>query len=282
MSPLPVRPDGVCSQGPTFRRLSTARRRKTGPAHHQASVTVSASTDRHFSRGKVATAAKTIVPHRRCGAGSFGRSLTTLGEGPGTCLRACQFRTRRPHGRMRRATVTRIRPRGRAGRRWGGSGLLAVTRSAATPGNPTRPGPGQDQTRSASRWRGLRPPAAARARSRFEPRMPGGPPGRVAGPGQLRPAANGPAVSLRFWPQPDAAACRVEDELRIDAGAGFGNAERQPLADELQRPGGRQRPRPPPGEERVRSEGDHLTRSLRPDSGPATGDPFVQRGVAPA
>src|SRR6516164_9654208 len=56
-----------------------------------------------------------------------------------------------------------------------------------------------------------------------------------------------------FRPQPDAAPCRVEDELRIDAGPGFADAERRPLADELQRPAGRQWPRPPPGDERVRS-----------------------------
>ena len=47
-----------------------------------------------------------------------------------------------------------------------------------------------------------------------------------------------PCVRLAVWPEPDAAPCRVEDKLRIDAGPGFGNAERGPLADEPRRPGG--------------------------------------------
>jgi hypothetical protein len=41
--------------------------------------------------------------------------------------------------------------------------------------------------------------------------------------------------------------------LRIDAGPAFGDVKRRPFADELQRPGGRQRPGPPPGDEGVRS-----------------------------
>ncbi len=57
------------------------------------------------------------------------------------------------------------------------------------------------------------------------------------------------ASAFVFRPYPDAAPRRAADNLRIDAGPGFGDAERRPLADELQRPGGRQRPGPPPGDE---------------------------------
>src|SRR2546430_10326610 len=59
--------------------------------------------------------------------------------------------------------------------------------------------------------------------------------------------------ALVFRPQPDAVPGRVEDRLRVDTGPGFGDAERRPFADELQRPGGRQRPSPPPGDERARA-----------------------------
>ena len=79
------------------------------------------------------------------------------------------------------------------------------------------------------------------------------------GPGLDKPvpyqrllAARTPRSAFVVRPQPDAAPYRVEDELRVDAGPGFGDAERLPLADELQWPAGRQRPRPPPGQERVR------------------------------
>ena len=47
-----------------------------------------------------------------------------------------------------------------------------------------------------------------------------------------------PCVRLAVWPEPDAAPCRVEDKLRIDAGPGFGNAERGPLVNEPRRGGG--------------------------------------------
>src|SRR2546429_9948426 len=70
-----------------------------------------------------------------------------------------------------------------------------------------------------------------------------------------------------FRPQPGAAPGRVEDRLRVDTDPGFGDAERRPSADELQRPGGRQRPGPPPGDERVRAaptgeRGEHWPRWL--------------------
>ena len=60
-------------------------------------------------------------------------------------------------------------------------------------------------------------------------------------PDCLQPARCGirlPCVSLAVWPEPDAAPCRVEDKLRIDAGPGFGNAERGPLVNEPRRGGG--------------------------------------------
>jgi hypothetical protein len=63
----------------------------------------------------------------------------------------------------------------------------------------------------------------------------------------------GVAVSLRFPPKLDAAPRCVEDQLCVDGGSGFGNVKRRPFADELQWPGGRQRPGPPPGDEGVRS-----------------------------
>jgi hypothetical protein len=82
-------------------------------------------------------------------------------------------------------------------------------------------------------------------------------PGRalIASIGQRRASGKDPLLAFVFRPEPDAALGRVEAELRICAGPGFGDAERGPLADELQRPGGRQRPGPPPGYERVRAAG---------------------------
>jgi hypothetical protein len=62
-----------------------------------------------------------------------------------------------------------------------------------------------------------------------------------------------PSSAFVFRPEPEAASCRIEDELRVDDDTGFGDAERRPLADELKRPGRRQRPRLPPGDEGVRS-----------------------------
>jgi hypothetical protein len=79
-------------------------------------------------------------------------------------------------------------------------------------------------------------------------------------------------VSLRFWKWPDAVPCRVEDQLRLGADPGFGYPEGGPSADEFQRLGGRQRPRPPLANERVpsarRRMGTALARPPR-NRGPA-------------
>jgi hypothetical protein len=61
--------------------------------------------------------------------------------------------------------------------------------------------------------------------------------------------ANWSWSALVFWPYPDTALCRVQDQLRVDADPRFGGSE---LADELQRPAWRQRPGPPPHEQIVR------------------------------
>src|SRR5258708_33294514 len=57
---------------------------------------------------------------------------------------------------------------------------------------------------------------------------------------------------LVFWPELDALASCVKDQLGVDADPRFAAPERRPLADELQRPGWRQRPCPPPRELIVR------------------------------
>src|SRR5258708_28387364 len=57
---------------------------------------------------------------------------------------------------------------------------------------------------------------------------------------------------LVFWPELDALASCVKDQLGVDADPHFAAPERRPLADELQRPGWRQRPCPPPRELIVR------------------------------
>src|SRR5580704_10336742 len=63
----------------------------------------------------------------------------------------------------------------------------------------------------------------------------------------------GPSAGV-LWPQLDAAACRVKDQLRVDADPRFGDPEPGPLADELQWPPGRQRPSPPPRELNVAAD----------------------------
>ena len=75
--------------------------------------------------------------------------------------------------------------------------------------------------------------------------------GRRPDPGH--PGHDQRRLALVFRPQPDNAVRRVEDELCLEARPGFGDAMRRPLADEFQRPLGRQRPGPPPGDERVRA-----------------------------
>src|SRR6478752_6237363 len=55
------------------------------------------------------------------------------------------------------------------------------------------------------------------------------------------------------WPGPDTSAGCVEDQLSVDTDPRFGDSIGRPLADELQRPGGRQRPCPPPKLLEVRS-----------------------------
>src|SRR5258708_1713802 len=77
--------------------------------------------------------------------------------------------------------------------------------------------------------------------------------GVVAGRGTLT-VSDGPSLSaLAFGPYPDRAPRGVEDQLRVEAAPRLGDPERGPLADDLQRPAGRQWPRPPPREMRART-----------------------------
>jgi hypothetical protein len=57
---------------------------------------------------------------------------------------------------------------------------------------------------------------------------------------------------LVFWPELDALASCVKDQLGVDADPRFAGPERRPLANELQRLSWRQRPGPPPRELIVR------------------------------
>src|SRR5258708_39788136 len=57
---------------------------------------------------------------------------------------------------------------------------------------------------------------------------------------------------LVVWPELDALSSCVKEQLGVDADPRFAAPERRPLADELQRPGWRQRPCPPPRELIVR------------------------------
>ena len=59
-------------------------------------------------------------------------------------------------------------------------------------------------------------------------------------------------VRVIFWPELDAPAGGVEDQLSVDADPRFADPVHRPLADEPQRPGRGQRPHPPPKELRVR------------------------------
>ena len=63
------------------------------------------------------------------------------------------------------------------------------------------------------------------------------------GPGTPRGRLHAEALSAVTWPEPDASACCVKDQLRVDADPGFAGPERRPVADELQRPAWWQRPR---------------------------------------
>jgi len=68
------------------------------------------------------------------------------------------------------------------------------------------------------------------------------------GPGTPRGRLHSEGLSaVTFWPEPDASACCIKDQLRVDADPGFAGPERRPVADELQRPAWWQRPGPPPG-----------------------------------
>jgi hypothetical protein len=60
-------------------------------------------------------------------------------------------------------------------------------------------------------------------------------------------------VRVIFWPELDARAGGVEDQLSVDANPRFADPVHRPLADELQRPGRGQRPDPPLKELRVRA-----------------------------
>src|SRR5216684_1400662 len=61
-------------------------------------------------------------------------------------------------------------------------------------------------------------------------------------------AANGTVSShLVFWPELNALASCVKDQLGVDADPRFAGPGRRPVADELQRPAWWQRPGPPPG-----------------------------------
>jgi HhH-GPD superfamily base excision DNA repair protein len=67
--------------------------------------------------------------------------------------------------------------------------------------------------------------------------------------GARRTYASGLSSAFVLWPYPDTVLRRVKDQLRVNADPGFAGPE---LADELQRPVGRQRPCPPPQEQIVR------------------------------
>jgi hypothetical protein len=99
VSPLPVRPHGCgVKDRPSgayhYRPLTGARE-----GHHQASVTVSASTDRQFSRGEVWTAAKTIAPYRSAGRRAFLLSFVITQRDP-DCRSSPMRRLARVSGRV--------------------------------------------------------------------------------------------------------------------------------------------------------------------------------------
>jgi len=151
-----------------------------------------------------------------------------------------------------------------SGRQARGSGDAHISYSAAvgeSAGVPETAGPHPDRS---ARRRDL-PIRLARDASRAATVwVPPGPGGRADGSrvraitGQRRQGPRGwrgtlavadgrSRSALVFGPGPDAAA------RRVDAGPRLGDPESGPLADGLQRPGWRQRPRPPPREMRART-----------------------------
>ena len=109
-----------------------------------------------------------------------------------------------------------------------------------------------------------------------------GPEGRTLLPGTRpgRPdvaagdiASEGRLSAFAVGPEPGTAARRIEDQLRIEPGPCLRDAERWPLADELQRASGRQRPHPPapeagPGAATPEEGAQDGTVRLGPGSGP--------------
>src|SRR5258708_22882180 len=71
--------------------------------------------------------------------------------------------------------------------------------------------------------------------------------GSMCGHVAVTTAVNGTVPShLVFWPELDASASCVKDQLGVDADPRFAAPGRRPVADELQRPPWGQRPGPPP------------------------------------
>ena len=84
-------------------------------------------------------------------------------------------------------------------------------------------------------------------------------------------------VRVIFWPEPDASAGGVEDQLSVDADPRFADPVHRPLADEPQRPGRGQRPHPPPKELRVRGAATTARLQDRPCGFKVTAWPSADR-----
>jgi hypothetical protein len=87
-------------------------------------------------------------------------------------------------------------------------------------------------------------------------------------------------VRVIFWPELDASAGGVEDQLSVDADPRFADPVHRPLADEPQRPGRGQRPHPPPKELRVRGAATTARLQDRPCGFRATAWPSADRLAA--
>jgi len=135
----------------------------------------------------------------------------------------------------------------------GGHGGCARCRGPSQPGFAAMTAVRQLGHRSCPAGRGLGAPD------------PPAPPGALCGLcGRGTPPGKRSRSVLVFGPEPGAGPRRVEDQLRADAGPRLDDLERGPLADELQRAWGRQRPCPPPRELQARAAAEGVRHQDRP------------------